>query len=87
MNNEKDFIVLISFIASGIIIASGLAVFLQRLEVLFVTIFAVIMFSLILLQSKEKIVHITKNLENIMLITTLLIMTIGFIVLYKPNVI
>ncbi|MBZ9571332.1 hypothetical protein KQY27_07215 [Methanobrevibacter sp. TMH8] len=84
MDNEKDFIVLTSFVAGGIIIASGLAAVLQRWEVIPVTIFAIIIFPLILLQSKKKIVHLTENLENIIFIITLFVIIIGFIVLYKP---
>lgn len=84
MNNEKDFIVLTSFVAGGIIITSVLAAFLQRWEVLPVTIFSIIIFPLILLQTKEKIVHLTENLENIVFIITLFVIIIGFIVLYKP---
>lgn len=84
MNKEKDFIVLSSFVAGGVIIASGLAAVLQRWEVLPVTIFGFIMFPLVLLQTKEKFAHITENLENIIFVVTLIIIILGFIVLYKP---
>ncbi|RBQ23801.1 hypothetical protein ALNOE001_06900 [Candidatus Methanobinarius endosymbioticus] len=84
MNKEKDFIILVSLVAIGIIIASGLTVIIQRWEVIPVTIFAIIMFPLILLQNTEKFTHITENLENIVFIITLAIIVISFIVLYKP---
>jgi energy-converting hydrogenase A subunit K len=84
MNKEKDFIVLASFVALGVIIASGLAGVIQRWEVFPVTIFGFIMFPLILLQNKEKFAHITENLENIVFIVTLIIIAISFAVLYKP---
>ncbi|MEA4957243.1 hypothetical protein SDC9_08453 [bioreactor metagenome] len=84
MNKEKDFIVLTSCVAIGIIIASGLAVVIQRWEVIPVTIFGFLMFPLILLQNKEKFAHITENLENIVFMITLVIIIVSFILLYKP---
>jgi len=84
MNIEKDFIILTSFVAGGIIIASGLAAVFQRWEVIPVTLFAAIMFPLILLQTKKKFAHISENLENIVFIITLIVIAISFIVLYKP---
>jgi len=84
MNKEKDFIILTSLVAIGIIIASGLTVVLQRWEVIPVTIFAFIMFPLILLQNKKKFIHLAENLESIVFIITLIIIALGFIVLYKP---
>jgi len=84
MNNEKDFIVITSCVAAGVIIASGLSAVLHRWEVLPVTIFGCIMFPLILLQTKERFAHIVENLENIVFIVTLIIIVLGFIVIYKP---
>jgi energy-converting hydrogenase A subunit K len=84
MNKEKDFIVLVSLVAVGIIIASGLAMLIQRWVVFPVTLFGIVMFPLALLQNKEKFTHITENLENIVFIVTLFIIAISFIVLYKP---
>ena len=84
MNKEKDFILLVSFVAVGVIIASGIAAILHRWEILPVTIFGVLMFPLILSQTKEKSAHITENLENIVFIITLIIIALGFIILYKP---
>ena len=84
MENEKDFVILSSLLAIGIVIVSGLAVVLQRWEVLPVTIVGIIIFPLIMLQTKKKFVHITENIENIVFIITLAIIAIGFIMLYKP---
>jgi len=84
MKNEKDFVLLVSLLAVGITIVSGLAVVLQRWEVLPVTIFGLIMFPLIMLQTKKKFVHITENIENVVFIITLAVIAIGFIMLYKP---
>lgn len=84
MNKEKDFIVLVSLVALGVVIASGLTMLIQRWEVFPVTIFGIVMFPLIFLQNKEKFVHITENLESIVFIVTLFIIAISFVVLYKP---
>lgn len=84
MNKEKDFIVLVSLVTVGVIIASGLTMIIQRCEVFPVVLFGIIMFLLVLLQNKEKFAHITENLENIVFIITLFIIAISFIVLYKP---
>jgi len=84
MNKEKDFIIITSLVAIAIIIYSGLATIMQRWFVLPITIFGFIVFSLILIQNKEKLAHITENLENIMFIVTLAIIIILFIVHFKP---
>ena len=84
MENERNYTILTSLLAVGIIIVSGLAVVLQRWEVLPVTIFGLIMFPLIALQNKKKFAHITENIENIVFIITLAIIAIGFVMLYKP---
>ena len=84
MENEKDFVLLTSLLAVGIIIVTGLVVGLHRWEVLPVTIFGLIMFPLILLQTKKKFAHITENIEYVVFIITLAVIAIGFIMLYKP---
>jgi len=84
MEKEKDFVLLTSLLAVGIIIVTGLAVVLQRWEVLPVTIFGLIMFPLIVLQTKKKFANITENIENVVFIITLVVIAIGFIMLYKP---
>jgi energy-converting hydrogenase A subunit K len=85
MNKEKDFIVLTSVVTIAIIIYSGLATILHRLEVLPVTILGIIAFSLILLQNKEKFVNIAENLEKIFFIITLFVIVLLIIVLYIPK--
>ena len=84
MNKEKDLIVLVSLVAFGVIVASGLAVILQINVVAPVMVFGIIMFPLVLLQSKKKFTHITENLEKVVFFITLLIIGISFAFLYKP---
>lgn len=84
MNKEKDLIILTSIVAFGIIVASGLTVILQINVVAPVAIFGIIMFPLVLLQSRKKFIHITENLEKIIFFITLFIIAISFAILYKP---
>jgi len=81
---EKDFIILCSLVAIGVVIASGLALILQSTVVLPVIIFGIIMFLLILLQDKKRFVEITESLETKVFIITLIIIIIGIIIMYKP---
>lgn len=84
MNKEKDFIVLTSFITFGVIVASLLPTILQIGVAAPVAIFAIIMFPLVLLQTRKKFIHITENLEKVVFFVTLLIIAISFVILYKP---
>ena len=84
MNKEKDLIILTSFVAIGLMIASGLVVIFQTSIVASVVIFGIIMFPLILLQNKKKFIHLAENLEKVIFVITLFIIVISFILLYKP---
>jgi energy-converting hydrogenase A subunit K len=84
MNKEKDLILLISFVAIGVIIASGLVVVFQTIVVIPVLIFGIIMFPLILLQNKKKFIHLAENLEKVIFFITLVIIAVSFAILYKP---
>lgn len=84
MNSEKDFLVLISFAAVGITIASGLAAIFDTFIVIPVTIFGLIMIPLILLQNQKKFAHLAENLEKLFFFLTLIIIIISFILIYKP---
>lgn len=84
MNKEKDFIVLTSFVAIGIIVASGLTMIFQSMVVFPVTVFGFIMFPLILSQTNKKAAHLSENLEKIVFFITLFIIAIAFAILYIP---
>jgi len=84
MNKEKDFIILISFVVFGVIIASVLPTILQMSVVAPVAIFGIIVFPLVLLQNRKKFVHISENLEKVIFFITLFIIAISFAILYKP---
>ncbi|MCL2156754.1 MAG: energy-converting hydrogenase A, subunit K [Methanobrevibacter sp.] len=84
MYKEKDLIVLISLVAFGVIVASVLTVLLQINVVAPVTLFGILMFPLLLLQSRKKFNNFSENLEKIVFIITLFIIALSFAVLYKP---
>ncbi|MDR2966411.1 MAG: energy-converting hydrogenase A, subunit K [Methanobacteriaceae archaeon] len=84
MNKEKDLIVLTSLVALGVIVASGLSVILQINVMTPVLIFGIIMFPLILLQTKKRFIYITENLEKMVFFVTLFTIAISFAILYNP---
>ena len=84
MNKEKDFIVLIAIATFGVFVASVLPTVLHMNIVAPVAIFGIIMFPLVLLQSRKKFVNIAENLEKFVFILTLLIIAVSFVFLYKP---
>ena len=85
MNKEKDFLVLSSVVAIAIIIYSGLATILHKFEVLPVTLFGIVIFSLTLLQYKEKFADLAENLEKVFFIVTLVVIVLLIILLYSPK--
>ncbi|KZX17066.1 hypothetical protein [Methanobrevibacter filiformis] len=85
MNKEKDFLLLTSFVAIGIIVLSLVVTFFSVIVVWPVVIFAIISFLMIIFQVYPKITYISENLENIAFIITLIAIIVSFIYLYKPN--
>jgi len=84
MNKEKDLIVLTSFVAVGVIVASGLPSVLHANLVAPVAVFGIIMFILVLLQYRKKFTSLAENLEKVVFVITLVIIAVSFIILYKP---
>jgi len=84
MAEEKDFLFLVALVAIGVILASGLAAFLQWMVVIPITLVAVLLTYLILRQNNHKIVHLSETLEKWAFIAALLFFIVAFIVLYKP---
>jgi energy-converting hydrogenase A subunit K len=81
---EKDILFLMALAVFGSVLASGLAVFLQRMVVLPLTIAVFIIMILTFLQYKEKFVHISENAEKWAMIIVLISIIISFIYLYRP---
>lgn len=84
MADEKGIILLSALTIVGVIIASALVVITQEIMAIHIVIIAIMLTLLIFYQNKDKISHLSENLEKIMFILTLLFIIISFILLYKP---
>ena len=84
MADEKGIILLSALTIVGVIIASALVVITQEIMAIPIVIIAIMLTLLIFYQNKDKISHLSENLEKIMFILTLLFIIISFILLYKP---
>jgi energy-converting hydrogenase A subunit K len=84
MGQEKDMLFLMALVAAGVVLASGLAAFMQWMVVIPITIAGVLITIIMLLQNRDKAVHFAENLEKWVFIGTLLFFIVAFIVLYKP---
>ncbi|MDR0912786.1 MAG: hypothetical protein LBM96_09340 [Methanobrevibacter sp.] len=84
MNKEKDFIILSSFVAIGVIVLGIVVSFINTMLILPIAILGVILFILLLLQVYPKVNHITENIEKIVFFITLLFIISSLIFLYKP---
>ncbi|MCK9150735.1 hydrogenase [Methanobacterium alcaliphilum] len=84
MAEEKDIIFLTALVALGVVLASGLAAFLQWMVVIPVTIVGIIFTVIIMLQQRDKAVHFSEILEKWAFIIALILFIVAFIVLYKP---
>lgn len=84
MAEEKDLIFLTALVAGGVILASGLAAFLQWMVVIPVTMVAVLFTVLLSYIHNDKAVHYSEKLEGYAFIIALLFFIVAFIVLYQP---
>jgi energy-converting hydrogenase A subunit K len=84
MSQEKDFLILTSLVAIGIIFISGLAVIFHSSTLLPLVIIAILITPLILYQSTEKGSEFAENLEKVMFFITFAIICISIILLYRP---
>jgi energy-converting hydrogenase A subunit K len=84
MNKEKDFLLLASIVAIGVVILSLIVSYYDMIIILPVAILGIMLFLLIILQIYPKVSHISEKLENIVFIITLFAIIFSFIFLYKP---
>ena len=86
MNEEKDFTILLSLIALGIVVCGALITFFQGNEGFMqgfpLIIIGLIFFPLILKSNSEKISEFNENLEKVMFFITLIIIAVSFVSLY-----
>lgn len=83
--NEKDMVLLTSFVAVGILFIAGITAYIHSWVVLPVAIIGLILIPLLLMENKPKISHITENLEKIVFFIVFFSIVISFISLYVPS--
>ena len=81
---EKDTLFLLTLAAFGGVLASGLAVLLQWIVVLPLTIAVIILMILTYLLTKKRAIHFSETAENWVMILTLLAFIAAFRYLYRP---
>lgn len=84
MSGEKDFLVLTSLVAIGIIFISALVIIFQRKIVLPLLVIAIIITPFILYQNKEKYAKLSEQIEKIAFFVTFIVICILMVVAYKP---
>ena len=84
MSGEKNFLVLTSLVAIGIVFISALAVIFHMQMVLPLLIIAIIIAPFILYQNKEKNAALSEKLEKIAFFVTFIMICILMIMAYKP---
>jgi energy-converting hydrogenase A subunit K len=82
--NENDILFLMALAVFGAVLASGLAAFLQRLEVIPLTIAVFLIMILTFFQYKNKFVHLAEKAENWAMILVLIGIILALIHLYRP---
>lgn len=84
MNQEKDFLILTSLVAIGIVFISLMAVIFHSVTVLPLMIVAICIIPLILYQGSEKLSVFSEHLEHIAFIATFVVICVSIILLYRP---
>ncbi len=81
---EKDILFLMALAVAGSVLASGLAVVLQRIYVLPLTLAVFIIMILTYLLFKKKYVHLSEYLEKWAMVIILIAIVASFIHLFTP---
>ncbi len=81
---EKDTLFLMTLAIFGAVLASGLAVLLQWIVVLPLTLAVLILMIITHLLYKKRAIHLSESGENWVMILTLLAFIASFIYLYRP---
>ncbi|WP_295721989.1 hypothetical protein [uncultured Methanobrevibacter sp.] len=84
MSGEKDFLVLTSLVAIGIIFISALVIIFQSKVTLPLLVIAIIITPFILYQNKENNAKLSEQIEKIAFFVTFIVICILMIVAYKP---
>ncbi len=81
---EKDTLFLMALAVFGAVLASSLAVFLQSIVVLPLTIVIFLIMILTALFTRKRVAHLSEKLETLAMILVLLAFIASFIYLFKP---
>ena len=84
MNEEKDFRILYSLVALGVLVVSAITAYFHSMLALPLAVVGLIFIPFILVQDKEKYAHIAELAEKAMFFITLAIIIIAFIWIYTP---
>lgn len=84
MNEEKDFRILYSLVALGVLAVSLITACYHSMLALPLAVVGLLFIPFIMLQDKEKYAHMAEMAEKAMFFITLVIIIIAFIWLYTP---
>ena len=84
MVNEKGMLVLTSLVAVGIFVVAGIAAYFHSIVVWPLVVIGLIFIPFILLQDKVKFAHLAEKLEHIAFFITLVVIIVGFLIVYTP---
>lgn len=84
MERENDLLFLMALSVFGAILASSLAVIIQRTVVLPLTITIVVILILTILLTRKKVIHLSEKLETLAMVVALLAFIASFIYLFRP---
>lgn len=84
MERENDLLFFMALTVIGAILASSLAVILQRTVVLPLTLSIFFILILTVLLNKKKVLQFSEKLENLAMVVALLAFIFSFIYLFRP---
>ncbi len=84
MSGEKDFLILTSLVAIGIIFISGLVVIFQSQTLWPLVIIAIFIAPFILYQAYPKYANISEKIEKLAFFVTFIVICLLMILTYKP---
>ncbi len=84
MERENDLLFLMALSVFGAILASSLAVVIQRTVVLPLTIAIVLIMIFTILLTRKKAIHLSEKLETLAMVVALIAFILSFIYLFRP---
>lgn len=84
IEQEKEMLFLMALSVFGAVLASSLAIYLQRIVILPLGIAIFLIMVLTGLLTRKKVIHFSENLENWVMVGTLIAFIASFIYLFRP---